>query len=66
MKGVFRGPNKIGWGSVTWLSPAWKGKWKKNTDLKPFDNLFDVIIVNKTLHGYTFASLVEDFEAGVG
>ena len=43
-----------------------KGNWKKNTDLKPFDNLFDVIIVNKTLHGYTFASLVEDFEAGVG
>lgn len=43
-----------------------KGNWKKNTDLKPFDNLFDVIIVNKTLHGYTFASLVEDFEAGIG
>ena len=42
------------------------GKWKENTDLKPFDNLFDVLVVNETLHWHTFTSLVEDFEAGVG
>lgn len=65
MKGVFRGPNnKTGRASITWLSPAWKAderEGKKNTDLKPFDNLFDVIIVNKIPHAHTFASLGRRF-----